>query len=119
VTEKIGVVWGYAALFGQVSLNLADKGEVPCFETISAGGLTLAADITLDRHHFASMMPVATTRDRTLRCAIDAKGLWFEGDPFAVPGGFDVANYLRGGRHSLAVSVWSTGRRRAEAMSKP
>jgi phage head maturation protease len=114
VTEKIGVVCGYGALFGQLSLNLADKGEAPCFETISAGGLTLAADITLDRHHFASMMPVAATRDRTLRCAIDEAGLWFEADLFAVPGGFDVRNYLRGGR-ALAVSFtmvdWQTTRR--------
>src|SRR5580700_3144244 len=73
VTEKIGVVCGYAALFGQVSLNLAGKGEAPCFEVISPGSLALAPNLLLDRHHL-EFLPVASTSSGTLRCGFDETG---------------------------------------------
>ena len=110
MAEKIGVVAGYAALFGQVSLNLADKGEVPCFETINAGGLALGPNVLLDRHHLEFLGVVATTSSGTLRCGFDETGLWFEADLYPQSAGFDVLNGLRGGR-SLAASFTMIDRR--------
>jgi hypothetical protein len=109
VTEKIGVVCGYAALFGQVSLNLAGKGEAPCFEVISPGSLALAPNLLLDRHHL-EFLPVASTSSGTLRCGFDETGLWFEADLYPQSAGFDVLNGLRGGR-SLAASFTMIDRR--------
>jgi hypothetical protein len=58
MTDKIGTVSGYAALFNEPSLNLASRGAPPCFEVISAGGLTLASNVMLDRHHWEFLEPV-------------------------------------------------------------
>jgi phage head maturation protease len=109
VAEKIGVVCGYAAVFGEVSLDLADKGEAPCFETIIPGGLSLASNVMLDRHHL-EFLPVASTSSGTLRCGFDETGLWFEADLYPQSAGFDVLNGLRGGR-SLAASFTMIERR--------
>jgi hypothetical protein len=109
VTDKIGTVSGYAALFNEPSLNLAQKGEAPWCETIRPGGLTLASNVMLDRHHL-DFMPVASTRSGTLRCGFDDAGLWFEADLHPKYGGYDVLNGLRGGR-ALAASFTMLDRR--------
>lgn len=102
MTDKIGTVSGYAAIFNEISLDLAEKGEAPLFETIIPGALALAGDVVLDRHHL-EFLPLASTRRGTLRCGLDFTGLWFEADLYARSGGYDVINGLRGGR-SLAAS---------------
>jgi phage head maturation protease len=109
VTDSIGMVSGYAVIFNETSLDLAEKGEAPLFETILAGALTLADDVVLDRHHL-EFMPLASTRSGTLRCGFDRMGLWFEADLRARSGGYDVINGLRGGR-SLASSFTMVDRR--------
>jgi hypothetical protein len=109
VTDKIGTVSGYAALFNEPSLNLAKKGEAPWCETIIPGGLTLASNVMLDRHHLG-FLAVASTSSRTLRCGFDETGLWFEADLYPQSGGYDVHNALRGGR-SLAASFTMIDRR--------
>jgi Caudovirus prohead serine protease len=109
VTDKIGTVSGYAALFNEPSLNLAKKGEAPRCETIIPGGLTLASNVMLDRHHLG-FLAVASTSSRTLRCGFDETGLWFEADLYPQSGGYDVHNALRGGR-SLAASFTMIDRR--------
>ena len=109
MTEKLAVVCGYAAIVGELSLNLADKGDVPCFETIRTGALALASNVMLDRHHL-DFLPVASIASGTLRCGFDDTGLWFEGDLYESGGGYDVLNGLRGGR-ALAASFTMLERR--------
>jgi phage head maturation protease len=109
VTDKLATVNGYAVVFNELSLNLAEKGEAPWCETIRPGGLTLASNVMLDRHHL-DFMPVASTSSGTLRCGFDDAGLWFEADLHPKYGGYDVLNGLRGGR-SLAASFTMINRR--------
>ena len=103
ITDKIGTVSGYAALFNEPSLNLAEKGDAAWCEMIIPGALTLASNVVLDRHHWEFLAPVASTGRGTLQCGFDAWGLWFSADLYPSGAGYDVANALRGGR-SLAAS---------------
>jgi hypothetical protein len=103
ITDKIGTVSGYAALFNEPSLNLAEKGDAAWCEMIIPGALTLASNVVLDRHHWEFLAPVASTGRGTLQCGFDAWGLWFSADLYPSGAGYDVASALRGGR-SLAAS---------------
>jgi phage head maturation protease len=103
------MVCGYAALFNETSLDLAEGAAAPLFETIIPDALTLAPDIVLDRHHLA-FLPVASSRSGTLHCGLDETGLWFEADLYPGGAGYDVLNGLRGG-HALAVSFSMLARR--------
>jgi phage head maturation protease len=109
MADKIGTVSGYAALFNEPSLDLAERGAPPWCEMIIPGGLTLASNVVLDRHHL-EFLPVASTSSGTLRCGFDETGLWFDADLYPQRGGYDVHNALRGGR-ALAASFTMIERR--------